>query len=127
MCRLHEFFARERAALILLILAVLLPRALTPAGWMPVPQDGVIRIAMCSGSGVAVIPLQRDHGQSAPASPLDKHPCSFAAPAMLGGDVPALLLAIILPASPAIAMRPDSIPIGRAAQLPPATGPPFTV
>lgn len=122
----------RRFAWLILIVAALLARGLTPEGWMPVANAaGGIEIALCNGNGpddtMVLTPDGKLH-HKVPASGHDNdRPCTFAGVGM--ADAPPILPAIVAPrarasAPPALAYGAAAPGRGLAAPPPPATGPP---
>ncbi|MFO1254923.1 MAG: DUF2946 family protein [Sphingomonadaceae bacterium] len=121
----HRAIPLRRTGWLLLAL-VLLVRAMLPQGLMPVVSDGGIRVAICTGSGAAVMVLGQD-GKLHQEEPEQKGaPCPFA---LAGGtaDLPPPPLVLPLP----VAVSGESILPATAARLtarralrPPARGPP---
>jgi len=98
--------------LLLLVLPLVLARMVLPAGFMPMVQDGEVRLAFCG----SLMALPGEDGSQADPQPLDGNDhCPFAQPAM------ALL--------PVLPVEPPSVPVvvpppAAAVQFQPATGPP---
>ena len=123
--------ARQFPGMLWLLAALALCiRAAVPAGWMPVADQGGIRIEICSGSGPMAMVLERDgsmHEEGAPQSPPLRDPCPFGTAPAMAADLPP---AIALPAPPltepqehARAAAFAALPFNRGL-MPPATGPP---
>lgn len=121
---------RYPAVLWLLAVLALCVRAAVPSGWMPVADQGGIRIEICSGAGPMALVLERDgslHEERAPATPAPRDPCPFGtAPAMAADLPPVILLApppLTEPQEHARAAAFAALPFVRGLK-PPATGPP---
>lgn len=126
---------RSRTLGVLLLAAVLLGKALVPAGWMPAQTAQGLTVLICSGDGPARAFLDAS-GQithADPATPDSGHPsetrdpCPFAALA-LAAPLPQAPAATGLPPVPAAAPPAGlaAITIGQGLAAPPpwATGPP---
>ncbi|HXC60382.1 MAG TPA: hypothetical protein VN645_13795 [Steroidobacteraceae bacterium] len=113
------------------VIALLLPlmvlRGLLPAGYMPVNQNGEIRIAMCS-DGRYVAGTERDTRQ-APSGrhelPSDSSPCPFASAAVNAAPPATSTIAFRIESDAGI-VDPAAAPIGAAAvvRVQSARGPP---
>lgn len=119
---------RQFSVFTLLLLAVaLMARAVLPTGWMPVAQDGGVRIAICTGQGAVMAVLGPD-GKIHPDAPeAPRNPCPFG---MTGGEPFALTALSLLPATP---LALEQAPVAARAAIaltirrnlrPPARGPP---
>lgn len=104
-----------------LIIALLLPlmvlRALLPAGYMPVAEDGELRIVMCSDGLVPAAASSADDGSTQHKLPPNAGDCPFAHAAI---DAPAVVVVITAVAAPVL----PGLIAGRQSNLPLATGPP---
>lgn len=124
--------ARHYPVLLWLLAALALcVRAAVPSGWMPVADQGGIRIEICSGAGPMAMVLERDgslHEERGPASPTPRDPCPFGtAPAMAADLPPVIALALpplTEPQEHARAASFAALPFVRGLS-PPATGPPY--
>jgi hypothetical protein len=95
-------FSRSRKQLLVLLLLPLLAlKALLPAGYMLSPEDGRLRVVMCS-QGLAALTTPAHEGDDAPA-----------------GDMPVCGYAIAAVAAPPPVLASAWLPV-RAAQLPEA-------
>lgn len=112
---------------LLLLTAALLARAALPAGWMPVAQDGGVRIAICTGQGAVMAVLGPDGKIHRDAPEAPRNPCPFG---MAGGEPFALPTLAPLPAAP---LMLEQTPVAALAAIeltirrslrPPARGPP---
>lgn len=119
---------RQFSSFTLLLLAVaLLARAALPAGWMPIAQDGGVRIAICTGQGAVMAVLGPD-GKIHPDAPeAPRNPCPFG---MAGGEPfalptvqPLLVAPLRLEQAPSPALAAIELTIRRSL-LPPARAPP---
>ncbi|MBC2776638.1 hypothetical protein [Parasphingopyxis marina] len=117
----------------LFVAMALLSKIAVPAGWMPVNDDGVTRITLCTGYGIADAwidengNLHRENPQEGGHDRGDQ-PCSFAAAATPfdGGPATPELAAPVADGFPDPLDRSTLIPgRGLAAPPPPATGPPL--
>lgn len=123
--------ARHYPACLWLLAAVALcVRAAVPSGWMPVIDQGGIRIEICSGSGPMAMVLERDgslHEERGQPAPPPRDPCPFGtAPAMAADLPPVIALApplLIEPQEHARAAAFAALAFHRGVK-PPATGPP---
>lgn len=111
---------RNMPHLLALMLPLMLLRALLPAGYMPVVEQGALRIVLCSaGLALYTSAHNSDHGS-------DEH-----APRAISADC---AFAYASPAAPPVhyAAAVTTLPIqwpaafGATLQLPPSTGPPRT-
>jgi hypothetical protein len=141
----HRPFS-QRATFASVLGLVLLLKALVPAGWMPVFDDGGVALRLC-GDWAPAPRVERavdphhhmaEHGAAAPApADHDQHddapsgsdqPCSFAAAAFAwtSADGPTAPGALP-PSSTAASAFSRSVAVGRglAAPPPPSTGPPL--
>lgn len=114
---------------LLLVAAGLVLRALLPTGWMPVPHEAGLRIALCTDAGERFVLIGPDGrittDPAAPAQPRD--PCPFGLAAAHPADLPvppALPLPPADPATPIVAALPAAAPAPWPSIRPPATGPP---
>lgn len=112
---------RGSVALVVLLLALGV-RLAVPSGFMPVRQNGVTVLTLCSGHG----PMMLGHHQHDPGGQADQ-PCAFAplSLAATGGAAPILLadaIAYIETAAPRVIA---ALPVRLAARLrPPLRAPP---
>lgn len=119
---------------IALIACAMLLRVLVPAGWMPTTgPDGMIRVALCTGTGAQPAWIDRAgtvHTEMPGGGDHDPQPCGFGS---LGLGLDARLIAALpLPALAAEAVQPVArqalrIGGGLAAPPPPSTGPPSLI
>lgn len=123
--------ARHYSALLwLLAVLAICVRAAVPSGWMPVVDQGGIRIEICSGSGPMAIVIERDgslQDERAPHAPAPRDPCpSGTAPAM-AADLPKSIEfappPLTEPQDHARAAAFAALAFARSVK-PPATGPP---
>ena len=126
MLRIGSF--RPNISLVLLLGCAILLRALVPTGWMPVANDGKLRLVLCSGRTVVVEhPLAGHHGgKDKQSSSHADQPCAFAGLALpwIGAEGELILsLAAVPAAAPALYFL-VSIGRGLPAPPPPSTGPP---
>lgn len=98
----------RRLGLALLVLAAVLLRAVTPAGWMPNPQGATgAPFVICTGSGSQLVQLDLQGHPAAPQSSKHREVCAFAghhaspAPAPAGAAEPVTFVSFTPP-------RPDS-------------------
>ncbi len=122
----------RRLAWLVLLVALLLARGLTPDGWMPVASaSGGIELAVCNGLGSEdrmVLTADGKIQHKAPAKgQASDHPCAFAGigiadtpPPVATATMPIVRAGRLPPALPAAAMPGR----GLAAPPPPSTGPP---
>ncbi|MFM6933094.1 MAG: hypothetical protein ACKOUT_12720 [Novosphingobium sp.] len=125
--------ARHYPALLWLLAALAIcVRAAVPSGWMPVADQGGIRIEICTGTGSTAMVLERDgslHEQPAPQAPAPRDPCPFGTAPAMAADLPPV---VILPAPPLLEPQEHARASAFAARpfvrglSPPATGPPQT-
>jgi len=123
--------ARHYPALLWLLAALALcVRAAVPSGWMPVADQGGIRIEICSGAGPMAMVLERDgslHEERGPASPTPRDPCPFGTAPAMAADLPSVIAMAPPPLSEpqehARAAAFAALPFSRSVK-PPATGPP---
>jgi len=126
----RTFALRPNIAFALLLGCALLLRALVPTGWMPMANDGTLRLVLCSGRQIVVEhPLAGHHGagkEERTTSHADQ-PCAFAGLALpwIGADSRVDLPVIALGAIAAAPVFLVAIGRGLAAPPPPATGPPL--
>lgn len=121
----------RRFGWLLLVVALLAIRSVSPEGWMPVAgESGGVEITVCNGQGPGDAMVLSNDGtlkHKAPAKgQAGDHPCVFAgigvasAPPAVALPVPVRAAAEAAPAA-----RAETIPgRGLAAPPPPATGPP---
>jgi len=135
----------DHLPLALLLALALVYKALVPAGWMPVVENGSVALKLCGAWSqqlpVVAEPLQHDahRGQHAAPPPVQHQdheqdqqgadqPCSFAAGGLswTGPQDPAQSIAQLSPAQPpTILHRRRVVQAGLASPPPPATGPPL--
>jgi hypothetical protein len=120
----------QRVALALIV-CVLMLRVLIPAGWMPTTgADGMIRISVCTGMGVATAWIDHDgkiHKKVPTSGHHDPQPCGFGALGLGLNETPALGVALpvfVRDVIVLVANQTLSIGHGLAAPPPPSTGPP---
>jgi len=99
MLRLRHHLRTHRWLAFALIAAALLVRVCVPVGFMPVAQDGTLRLAFCSGYGPmpaidVTMPGMKHHPHEAQM----QSPCAFADLALvaIGGADPIQLAALLL-------------------------------
>lgn len=122
----------RRLAWLVLLVAVLLARGLTPDGWMPVASaSGGIELAVCNGLGPEdrmVLTADGKIQHKAPAKgQAGDHPCAFAGIGIVDTPPPVALAvppAFEADAQPSAALAVTAPGRGLAAPPPPATGPP---
>lgn len=123
--------ARHYPALLRLLAALALcVRAAVPSGWMPVADQGGIRIEICSGAGPMAMVLERDgslHEEREPNAPPPRDPCPFGTAPAMAADLPqSAVLApppLTEPQEHARATAFAALPFTRSVK-PPARGPP---
>lgn len=115
---LRAVMSRRRLHLMItLLLPLMALRALLPAGYMPVSEDGQLRIVMCSQGMAQPDPAGADHGKASHQLPPGTGDCPFAhAPA----SVPPLHFIAGI-AAPVFTVQFIGV---EANWRPPATGPP---
>jgi hypothetical protein len=122
----------RRLAWLVLLVAVLLARGLTPDGWMPVASaSGGIELAVCNGLGpedrMVLTPDGKIQRKAPAQGQAGDHPCAFAGIGIADTPPPVAIAAMpidraaSLPPALAAATMPGR---GLAAPPPPATGPP---
>jgi hypothetical protein len=120
--------ATSSRALFVLALAALLVRMIVPGGWMPMPSAAGITIALCSGTGPAMvrIDLPAGNGPSHDHGAPQHLPCTFsplAAQALPSGGNVLTAPPAYLPFFPAGAAL-IALVIAALRLLPPSRGPP---
>ena len=114
-----------RGRLWAVLAALLLLRALVPAGWMPSFGPNGTELILCSatGAGKALVDFGIAGDEQAPAA---HQPCAFSGVGLPLPPLPpqavAPLVAILLDSTPPTG--PPPAPAGAARRLPPATAPP---
>jgi hypothetical protein len=116
----------------MLLVAVLLLRAAVPSGWMPVAEQGGIRITLCTGSGQQFMVMDRNGAlhKEVPQPSAPRDPCPYALAAAQLADVPPVIEIRFPPAKLEPLTFPDLAHINAALRrnpLPPARGPPAFV
>jgi hypothetical protein len=120
----------ERMALLLLLLAVIFPRVLVPAGYMP-DAGYAMKLTLCTGTGtteITVDPGTTRHDRGEHDGGAQHQPCAFAASALpvLSG-APPLLLAEAIAYVIRHGITPDTFSPPSATHYlrPPLRGPPL--
>lgn len=136
----RPFHRLGRRPQLVAIAAILLLKALVPSGWMPMAQDGSVRIVPCGGWAPAPRAVVAEHhdNHAAPSAGHGQHhedgqsvepPCAFAGLGLAWTLPPPFASAAALAPQAAMPggvhhrLQPGR---GLAAPPPPATGPPLT-
>ncbi len=98
----RSFFLRHRRLALLLVAMALLTKAIVPGGFMVMPSNGTIMIAVCSGQGPEMVALDLgkgsvEHGGDHDDGKKADHPCAFSSLSMAaasGADIALLAIAI---------------------------------
>ncbi len=130
----RRLIARQPNLMLALVALTLVLRVIVPGGFMPTTDaDGMVRIAMCSGTGPQTAWLDKSgqvHKEAPGKNQHDPQPCGFGALAQ-GADVPdAARVAELAPSGaeePVPARFTVTIGRGLAAPPPPSTGPPILI
>jgi hypothetical protein len=120
----------ERVALLLLLLAVIFPRILVPAGYMP-DAGYAMKLTLCTGTGtteITVDPGTTRHDRDEHDGGAQHQPCAFAAsalPVLPGAPLLLLAAAIAYVIRHGVAADTSAPPLAAPYLRPPLRGPPL--